>query len=88
MEDVWSRVGEIVSQVQRLHHYQHTFEDLLEDISVHPVSGGFIAAFILLIAFVFIRIIGEFFIGGGIGIFGEPWIVPPFGSEFLFDIIW
>jgi ferrous iron transport protein B len=87
-EDVWSRVGDIVSEVQRLHHHHHTFGELLEDISVHPVWGGFIAAFVLIIAFAFIRLIGEFFIGGGIGIFGEPWIVLPFGTEFLFDITW
>ncbi len=87
-EDVWSRVGDIVSEVQRLHHHHHTFGELLEDISVHPVWGGFIAAFVLIIAFAFIRLIGEFFISGGIGIFGEPWIVLPFGTELLFDITW
>jgi ferrous iron transport protein B len=50
--------------------------------------GGFSAAFVLIIAFAFIRLIGEFIIGGGIGIFGAPWIVLPFGTEQLFDITW
>jgi ferrous iron transport protein B len=46
------------------------------------------AAFVLIFAFAFIRLIGEFLIGGGIGIFGAPWIVLPFGTGLLFDITW
>ncbi|MGD8524121.1 MAG: FeoB small GTPase domain-containing protein, partial [Desulfobacterales bacterium] len=87
-EDVWSHIGAIVSEVQVLHYHHHTFGELLEDISVHPVWGGFAAAFVIILSFVLVRVIGEFLIGGGIGIYGTPWIALPFGTEFLFDIAW
>ncbi len=86
--DVWLQTGAIVSDVQILHHHHHTFGEMLEDISVHRVWGGFAAAFVLVLAFLFVRIIGEFLIGGGLGIFGTPWIALPFGTELLFDIAW
>lgn len=87
-EDVWSQIGAIINDVQTLHHHRHSFGELLEDISVHPVWGGFAAAFVVLFSFAIVRLIGEFLINGGIGIFGEPWIVLPFGTELLFDIAW
>ena len=87
-EDVWSQIGAIVSDVQTLHHHRHTLGELLEDISVHPIWGGFAAAFVIIFSFAFVRILGEFLIGGGIGIFGEPLIVLPFGTEHLFDTAW
>ena len=87
-EDVWSRIGAIIHDVQTLHDHRHTFGELLEDISVHPVWGGFAAAFVVLFSFAIVRLIGEFLIGGGIGIYGEPWIVLPFGTEALFDTAW
>jgi ferrous iron transport protein B len=87
-EDIWSEVGAIVNDVQTLHDHRHTLGEILEDISVHPVWGGFAAAFVIFLSFGIVRLIGEFLIGGGIGIFGEPWIVLPFGTELLFDVAW
>jgi ferrous iron transport protein B len=87
-DDIWSRIGAIVGDVQTLHDHRHTFGEWLEDISVHPVWGGFAAVFVVFLSFAIVRIIGEFLIGGCIGIFGEPWIVLPFGTEALFDTAW
>jgi ferrous iron transport protein B len=87
-DKVWCRVGEIVDDVQTLHHHHHTFGEWLEDVSVHPVWGGLVAVLVLVVSFVLIRMIGEFLIGGSIGIVGEPWVQIPFGTEALFDVAW
>jgi ferrous iron transport protein B len=87
-EKVWSKVGKIVDEVQVLHHHHHTFGQSLEDISVHPIWGGLVAIAVLAVSFILIRMIGEFLIGGGIGIVGEPWVELPFGTEKLFDWAW
>jgi len=85
---VWSRVGEIVDEVQVLHHHHHTFAQRLEDASVHPVIGGLFAILVLAAAFSVVRLIGEFLVSGGVGIAGEPWFHLPFGMEPLFDAAW
>jgi ferrous iron transport protein B len=85
---VWCRVGEIVDEVQVLHHHHHTFAQRLEDMSVHPVAGGIFALFVLAAAFAVVRLIGEFLISGGVGIAGEPWFRVPFGTEPLFEAAW
>jgi ferrous iron transport protein B len=87
-EEVWLQIGVIVSDVQTLHHHHHTLGEMLEDISVHQVWGGFAAALVLVLSFLLVRLIGEFLIGGGIGIFGTPWITLPFGTELFFEIAW
>jgi ferrous iron transport protein B len=87
-EQVWSRVGEIVDEVQVLHHHHHTFAQRLEDASVHPVIGGIFAILVLAAAFSIVRLIGEFLVGGGVGIAGKPWFTLPFGMEPLFDAAW
>lgn len=87
-DKVWCRVGKIVDEVQILHHHHHTFGEWLEDVSVHPIWGGLFAILVLALSFILIRMIGEFLIGGGIGIIGEPWVKVPFGTEALFDVAW
>jgi len=87
-EKVWSRVGEIVDEVQVLHHHHHTFAQWLEDLSVHPELGGIFALFVLAASFALIRLIGEFLIAGGVGIVGAPWFHVPFGTEPLFNAVW
>jgi ferrous iron transport protein B len=85
---VWARVGEIVDDVQVLHHHHHTFAQRLEDVSVHPVEGGIFALGVLAASFAVVRLIGEFLIDGGVGIAGEPWFRVPFGTQALFDWAW
>lgn len=87
-QTVWRRVGKVVNEVQVLHHHHHTFGQWLEDASVHPVWGGLVAMLVLAVSFILIRMIGEFLIGGGIGIVGNPWVELPFGTEKLFDVAW
>jgi len=87
-EQVWSKVGVIVDEVQTLHHHHHTFGQWLEDVSVHPFWGGLMAVLVLALSFSLIRLIGEFLIGGSIGIVGEPWLELPFGTEKLFNVAW
>ena len=87
-DKVWSRVGEIVDEVQVLHHHHHTFAQRMEDVSVHPIAGGIFALFVLAVSFAVVRLIGEFLVSGGVGIAGEPWFRVPFGMEPLFDAAW
>jgi len=54
-------------------------------MSVHPVWGSLIALLVVASSFSLVRLIGEFLIGGGIGIIGEPWLEIPFGTELLFE---
>ena len=62
-DERWAEVGSIVSQTQLLSHRHHTWRDVLEDVSDHPVGGAFIALLVLFSAFWVIRFIGEGIIG-------------------------
>ncbi|GAI17281.1 unnamed protein product, partial [marine sediment metagenome] len=62
-DERWAEVGSIVSQTQSLSHRHHTWRDVLEDVSDHPVGGAFIALLVLFGAFWVIRFIGEGIIG-------------------------
>jgi len=55
----WEKVGEIISQVQKITHRHHTFLERLEDASIKPVSGIPLAVLIVLITFGVIRLVGE-----------------------------
>ena len=81
---VWQRVGETVQRVQTLSHHHHTFAERLEEISIHPLWGSLLAVGVVAAAFSVIRLLGEFLIAGAVGIFGEPWLEVPFGTELLF----
>ena len=62
-DERWARIGNIVSQVQSLSHRHHTWRDILEDISDHPLGGAFMAVAVLAITFWAVRLIGESIIG-------------------------
>jgi len=55
----WKLVGNIIDQVQRISHRHHTWYERLEDASAKPLSGGVIAAIVLIASFMAIRFIGE-----------------------------
>jgi len=59
----WEKVGEIISQVQKITHRHHTFLERLEDASIKPVTGIPIAIFIIFLTFTVIRFTGESLIG-------------------------
>lgn len=56
---VWEEIGKIISDVQSLKNRKHTFLELLEDWSIHPVFGFFIAVFLSIVVFAFVRFFGE-----------------------------
>jgi ferrous iron transport protein B len=62
-DERWTRVGDIVRQVQSLSHRHHTWYEHLEDATSHPVAGVIIALLILFGTFWFVRFIGEGIIG-------------------------
>ena len=81
----WQRVGELVEEVQTLHHHHHSFAEGLEEITIHPLWGSLFALGVVALSFALVRLIGEFLIGGVIGIVGDPWLEIPFGTEVLFE---
>lgn len=58
-KDIWNFIGKIIKEVQIIEHHHHTFPQILEEISTHPVLGIFFAGVILFLSFVIIRLIGE-----------------------------
>ena len=55
----WQAIGEIIAKVQTVTHRHHTAMDRIEDISAHPVLGGIIGLFVLVVGFMAIRFVGE-----------------------------
>lgn len=53
-EDKWVAIGKILSDVQKIEHRHPTWLEKLEDASVHPISGVFIAIAVL---FVMLRLV-------------------------------
>lgn len=84
-ETIWEKIGTVVSDVQKLKARKHSFTEVLEDITVHPFFGLIFAMGVLVLSFSLVRLMGEFFITGGVGILGEPWFILPFGTEFVFE---
>jgi len=62
-DDTWNFIGKIIKKVQIIKHHHHTFLQVLEDISNHPVLGVVFAGVVLFLSFVIIRLIGEGLIG-------------------------
>jgi ferrous iron transport protein B len=62
-DERWTRVGDIVSQVQLLSHRHHRWYENLEDASSHRVWGIVIALLVLFATFWFVRFVGEGMIG-------------------------
>jgi len=58
-ETIWTKIGLIIPQVQKLHHHHHTFLQILQEISVKPITGFPFALLILYLTFLVIRFIGE-----------------------------
>src|SRR3989339_1852964 len=59
LEERWEDIGKVVSRVQKLEHRHHTIWDILQDLSIHPLTGLPIAAVVALAAFFVVRLIGE-----------------------------
>lgn len=61
-EQRWQDIGQIIEKVQRLTHRHHTFREALEDASVRPVSGMFMAIAVIFTSFKIVRFLGELLI--------------------------
>jgi len=62
-DERWLAIGSIIDQVQQVTHRHHTWLERLEDASVKPLTGSFIALAVLVGAFLVVRFIGEGLIG-------------------------
>lgn len=62
-KDAWNFIGKIIKKVQIIEHHHHTFLQVLEEISTHPVLGIAFSGVILFLSFLIIRLIGEGLIG-------------------------
>jgi len=58
-EERWKKIGEIVSQVQKVYHHHHTLSEILGEASVKPLTGIPLAFGIMFLTFTIIRFIGE-----------------------------
>lgn len=85
--EVWQKVGAITAEVQTIQHHHPTFAQRLEMLSVHPFWGSLATLVVLVGTFSVVRLLGEFLIGGTVGIVGVPWLTLPFGTEALFDTV-
>jgi len=59
----WGKIGIIIEEVQKLTHRHHTFLEILEDLSIKPLTGLPIALGIIYCSFWVVRFIGENLIG-------------------------
>jgi ferrous iron transport protein B len=55
----WQEIGQIVETVQHLSHRHHTLREIMEDASVRPLPGLFMAAGILYVSFILVRSLAE-----------------------------
>ncbi|MHC1610908.1 MAG: FeoB small GTPase domain-containing protein [Candidatus Methanospirareceae archaeon] len=78
-EERWSRVGEILRDVQVVHHRHHTIRELIADATVKPVTGIPIAILGILSLFLFVIEIGnaiiEYLMDPIFYTYYGPWIV-------------
>lgn len=83
--EIWRRVGKLVERAQTIVHHHHSLGERLEELSIHPVWGSAIAVLVVAASFSLVRMLGEFLIGGTVGIVGTPWAEIPFGTEHAFN---
>ncbi|MEA3470910.1 MAG: ferrous iron transporter B [Thermodesulfobacteriota bacterium] len=94
-DERWAFVGKIIDNVQNITHRHHRWFERLEDASVKPKTGIFIAMAVLAISYYIIRFIGENLIGYILDpFFYKIWLpvltkISVFmgGSGFLHDVI-
>lgn len=55
----WQEIGKIIENVQQLKHRHHTPRELLEDVSVRPLSGLIMSGVIIFLSFKIVRFLGE-----------------------------
>jgi ferrous iron transport protein B len=94
-DERWAFVGKIIDNIQTITHRHHRWFERLEDASVKPKTGLFIAAAVLAISYYIIRFIGENLINYVLDpLFHSIWLplltklsVVMGGGGFLHDVI-
>ncbi|MBN1192432.1 MAG: ferrous iron transporter B [Coriobacteriia bacterium] len=61
--DVWCMIGSIAAEVQQIEHRHHTWRDVLEEVSIRPVTGIPFGMLVIILAFTTVRFVGEMIIG-------------------------
>jgi len=61
-EGRWIEIGSIIEKVEQIQHRHHTFRDRFEDMTIRPSTGIPLAVGIIVLAFWFVRMIGELLI--------------------------
>ena len=59
LEKKWDKIGDIITQVQKITHKHHTFADIISEISIHPFFGLIIAFIVLVLSSLATRFIAE-----------------------------
>lgn len=59
----WAEIGRIVEQTQEINPRSHTWREILDEVTIRPLSGLPIMAVVLYISFWIVRFIGEGLIG-------------------------
>lgn len=72
-KNVWRKIADISSDVESFTNKRHSFTDWLDDVSISPVWGAFMAVVMLGLSFLMVRFIGENLVAG---------------AEYLFDMLW
>ena len=58
-KEKWSKIGNIIEDVQKTSHRYHTFIERVGDASIRPFTGAIIALLVISLSFIIIRFIGE-----------------------------
>ena len=92
--NIWGEIGKIVKEVQRIRFKHHTKKEIIEDLTIKPLTGIPIAIAILVLTFYLIRYIGEGMISFILDPFFENFYMPVLnmlskilGKGFLHDIL-
>jgi ferrous iron transport protein B len=59
IDERWTEIGRITTEVQAISHRHHTLVDILEDASIKPVTGLIIAVLVMYLSFMVVGHIGE-----------------------------
>jgi len=70
-ENRWAEIGKIVEEVQKIKHRHRTWLELIDELSLKPLTGIPLLIVILFLSFKIIRFIGE----GLIGYVTEPFFI-------------
>ena len=75
----WIKIGKIIKEVQKIKHKHHTPLEVLEELSIKPLTGLPFAIFVLFMSFFSVRFVGEYLI---------KYIFDPLFASYLPVVTW